>query len=69
LWGDLGVLAVEMEAAVIFTIAAMRGVRAGCLLTVSDTIGAEIVRISDEELRNAVDNMITLALDTLYALN
>ena len=69
LWGDLGVLAVEMEAAVIFTIAAMHGVRAGCLLTVSDTIGAEIVRISDEDLRNAVDNMMTLALDTLYALN
>jgi purine-nucleoside phosphorylase len=44
-------------------------VRAGCLLTVSDTIGEEIVRISDEELKNAVDNMMTLALDTLNALN
>src|ERR687894_882988 len=50
LWGDLGVLAVEMEAAAIGTIAAMRGVRAGCLLTVSDTIGAEVVRIGDDEL-------------------
>ena len=69
LWGDLGVLAVEMEAAAIFTIAAMHGVRAGCLLTVSDTIGEEIVRISDDELRNAVDNMMALALDTLNALN
>ena len=69
LWGDLGVLAVEMEAAAIFTLAAMRGVRAGCLLTVSDTIGMEIVRISDEELKNAVDNMMALALDTLHALN
>jgi DeoD family purine-nucleoside phosphorylase len=69
LWGDLGVLAVEMEAAAIFTIAAMRGVRSGCLLTVSDTIGAEIVRISDDELRNAVNNMMALALDTLNALN
>src|SRR5919205_4460021 len=68
-WGDLGVLAVEMEAAAIFTIAAMHGVRAGCLLTVSDTIGAETVRIGDEELRNAVDNMVALALDTLNALN
>jgi DeoD family purine-nucleoside phosphorylase len=68
-WGDLGVLAVEMEAAAIFTIAAMHGVRAGCLLTVSDTIGAEIVRISDEQLRNSVDNMMALALDTLNALN
>ena len=69
LWGDLGVLAVEMEAAAIFTIAAMRGVRAGCLLTVSDTIGAEVVRIGDDELRGAVDNMMTLALGTLNALN
>jgi DeoD family purine-nucleoside phosphorylase len=69
LWGNLGVLAVEMEASAIFTIAAMRGVRAGCLLTVSDTIGAEVVRISDEELRGAVDNMMELALDTLNALN
>ena len=69
LWGELGVLAVEMEAAAIFTIAAMHGVRAGCLLTVSDTIGEEIVRISDEDLQNAVDNMMALALDTLHALN
>ena len=69
LWSGLGVLAVEMEAAAIFTIAAMHAVRSGCLLTVSDTIGAEVVRISDEELRNAVDNMMALALDTLHALN
>lgn len=68
-WNDLGVLAVEMEAAAIFTIAAMHGTRAGCLLTVSDTIGTEVVRISDEELKNGVDNMMKLALDTLYALN
>jgi len=27
------------------------------------------VRISDEELKNAVDNMMALALDTLNALN
>jgi DeoD family purine-nucleoside phosphorylase len=69
LWGELGVLAVEMEAAVIFTLAAMRGVRAGCLLTVSDTIAEEVVRISDEDLRGAVDNMMALALDTLHTLN
>lgn len=70
LWGDLGVLAVEMEAAAIFTIAAMKGVKAGCLLTVSDTIGKEeVVRISDEELKRGVDNMMELALDTLGSLN
>jgi DeoD family purine-nucleoside phosphorylase len=69
IWSNLGVLAVEMEAAAIFTLAAMRGVRAGCLLTVSDTIGREVVRISDEDLQKAVDNMMALALDTLHALN
>ena len=69
LWNSLGVLAVEMEASAIFTIAAMEGVRAGCLLTVSDTIGQEVMRIGDDELRKAVDGMVTLALDTLDALN
>jgi purine-nucleoside phosphorylase len=69
LWGNLGVLAVEMEASAIFTLCAIHGVRAGCLLTVSDTIGEEIVRISDEELKNAVDDMMALALDTIHALN
>jgi purine-nucleoside phosphorylase len=69
LWGNLGVLAVEMEAATIFTIATMRDVKAGCLLTVSNTIGEEDARVSDEGLQNAVDDMVTLALDTLNVLN
>jgi purine-nucleoside phosphorylase len=69
LWGGLGVLAVEMEAAAVFTLSAMHGVRAGCLLTVSDTIGEEVVRISDEELKNAVDNMVALALEALNTLS
>ncbi len=69
LWGNLGVLAVEMEAAAIFTVAAMRGIKAGCLLTVSNTIGAEDARVSDEGLQNAVNDMVALALDTLQVLN
>ena len=70
LWNSLGVLAVEMEAAVIFTLAAMHGVRAGCLLTVSDTIAAEgVERIEDSSLKNAVDGMMELALETLDALH
>src|SRR5919202_2433109 len=69
LWGNLGVLAVEMEAAAIFAIAAMHGVKAGCLLTVSNIIGDRSVRISDEGLQDAVDGMIALALDTLNVLN
>jgi DeoD family purine-nucleoside phosphorylase len=70
LWHSLGVLAVEMEASAIFTLAAMRGVRAGCLLTVSDAIGSEKVeRIEDNALKVAVDEMVGLALETLKALN
>ena len=61
-------LGVEMEAAVLFTIGALRGVKAGCLLTVSDiVIGAEFTRISDEELRAAVDRMTRVALATVTA--
>ena len=37
-WSARGVLAVEMEAAVLFTIGALRRVQAGCLLTVSDIV-------------------------------
>jgi DeoD family purine-nucleoside phosphorylase len=65
-WSERGVLGVEMEAAVLFTIGALRGVKAGCLLTVSDiVIGAEFTRISDEELRTAVDRMTRVALATV----
>ena len=70
LWHSLGVLAVEMEASAIFTLAAMRGVRAGCLLTVSDAIGPDKVeRIEDSALQGAVDEMVGLALNTLKALH
>jgi DeoD family purine-nucleoside phosphorylase len=62
-WAARGVLAVEMEAAVLFTIAALRGVEAACLLTVSDLIhGEQFVRISDAELAAAVERMTRLAL-------
>ncbi len=62
-WASRGVLAVEMEAAILFTIAALRGISAGCLLTVSDVVvEKEFVRITDEELRNGVDRMTELAI-------
>ena len=64
-WSDRGILAVEMEAAVLFTLGALRKVKAGCLLTVSDVVvEGEFVRITDEEMRNAVDQMTQLALRT-----
>jgi DeoD family purine-nucleoside phosphorylase len=67
-WSERGVLAVEMEAAVLFTLGALRQVQAGCLLTVSDVVvEGEFVRISDDEMRAAVDQMTELALGTVTA--
>jgi DeoD family purine-nucleoside phosphorylase len=67
-WSDRGILAVEMEAAVLFTLGALRKVKAGCLLTVSDVhVEGEFVRISDEDMRRAVDQMTELALSTVTA--
>src|SRR5438105_2443841 len=46
-WSSRGVLAVEMEASVLFTLGALRGFAAGCLLTVSDVVvEGEFTRIS-----------------------
>jgi purine-nucleoside phosphorylase len=62
-WAERGVLAVEMEAAVLFTIGALRGVKTACILTVSDLVGStQMVRIGDEDLANGVERMTRLAL-------
>jgi DeoD family purine-nucleoside phosphorylase len=67
-WSSRGVLGVEMEAAVLFALGALRGVAAGCLLTVSDVVvEGEFKRISDDELRAAVDRMTRVALATVTA--
>jgi 5'-methylthioadenosine phosphorylase/purine-nucleoside phosphorylase len=67
-WCSRGLLAVEMEAAVLFTLGALRGVQAGCLLTVSDVVvEKEFKRISDDELRAAVDRVTRIALATVTA--
>jgi purine-nucleoside phosphorylase len=67
-WSKRGVLAVEMEAAALFTVGALRSVQSGCLLTVSDiVVEGEFARISDDELRAAVDRMTRVALATATA--
>jgi DeoD family purine-nucleoside phosphorylase len=64
-WSKRGVLGVEMEAAALFTLGALRGVLSGCLLTVSDiVVEGEFTRITDDELRAAVDRMTRIALAT-----
>ena len=67
-WSARGLLGVEMEAAALFTVAALKGVEAACLLTVSDMIiDGSFARVSDEELQAAVDRMTKLALDVAVA--
>lgn len=65
-WSTRGILAVEMEAAVLFTLGALRTIQVGCMLLVSDIVVAgEFIRISDEDMRKAVDEMTELALHTV----
>jgi 5'-methylthioadenosine phosphorylase/purine-nucleoside phosphorylase len=67
-WSDRGILAVEMEAAMLFTLGALKKIQTGCLLIVSDVVvEGEFVRISDEDMRKAVDQMTELALVTVTA--
>ena len=62
-WSERGILAVEMEAAILFTLGALRKIQAGCMLIVSDVVvEGEFVRITDEEMKTAVDQMTELAL-------
>jgi DeoD family purine-nucleoside phosphorylase len=61
-WSARGLLAVEMEAATLFTVAALRGAQAACLLVVSDTWDGGRSRIKDEDLAPAVERMARVAL-------
>jgi purine-nucleoside phosphorylase len=63
-----GVLAQEMEASAIFAVASLRGMEAGCLLTVSNAAGTH-ERLGDDELLPAIDRMIAVALDAAATLS
>jgi purine-nucleoside phosphorylase len=64
-WHAAGVLAVEMEAATLFTLAAAHQVEAAALFTVSDLVLPERVRIGPEELESAERRMGQVALRAL----
>jgi len=52
-----GALAVEMEAATLFRLAQLLGVRAGCVLAVSDVRVDEHERIADDALASAAERL------------
>src|SRR5262245_8461345 len=61
-WAARGVLGVEMEAAALFTLGALRGVQHGCMLTVSDVLAdGEFKGVWDEGVRAAGVGMERLA--------
>ena len=60
----MGVLAVEMEAAGLYGLAAERGARALTILTVSDQIIAD-EQASSEDRQTTFDDMVRLALEAL----
>ena len=69
-WKERGHLAVEMEAAVLYTLGAIHKIETLCMVTVSDIIAAEAgtsQRISDEELKLGVDKMMSVACDVAIA--
>jgi purine-nucleoside phosphorylase len=66
-WIAAGALAVEMETATLYALAAKRGLAAASLLIVSDTLLPARVRISPDELRDAERRMGAAAVRALAA--
>jgi len=62
-WRNLGVLAVEMEAAALYTNAARAGKNALCILTISDSVITGEATTS-EERQTAFMDMVKVALET-----
>ena len=63
----LGICAVEMEAATVLTIAAINGIRAAAMMTVSDQVfGAK--RADEATIARGVENMIRVAVSAVKAI-
>jgi len=67
-WQARGVIAQEMEASAIFTVAAVRGIEAGCILVASNHAGQH-ERLPDDELQPAIDAMIRIGLRAAVSLS
>lgn len=67
IWADFGVLAVEMEAAGLYTVAAKHGVRALTILTVSDHLITK-EETTSEERQLTFNGMIEVALSAALGL-
>lgn len=66
-WGARGVLAFEMEASALFTVAALRNARAGCIVVVTNTAGMQDW-LEGEAYDRAEGVLLEAALGTAVAL-
>jgi DeoD family purine-nucleoside phosphorylase len=64
-WAAKGAVAVEMETATIFALCAARGVRAGCLLAVSDTLRNGCERVDHDGLARIGERLGSVAVEAL----
>lgn len=67
-WAARGVLAFEMEASALFTVAALRGLRAGCLVLITNAAGVHD-RLSGAEYDAAEHRLVRVALAAACALS
>ncbi|HWL45621.1 MAG TPA: hypothetical protein VNQ73_21955 [Ilumatobacter sp.] len=68
-WKRTGHLGVEMEAAMMYVVAAVHRIEALAMMVVSDILAADghVERISDEELKRGVDEMMRIACEVATA--
>ncbi|MFN3391664.1 MAG: purine-nucleoside phosphorylase [Meiothermus ruber] len=64
LWAQFGVLAVEMEAAGLYTLAAKFGVQALCIVTISDHLITR-EKTTPQERQETFNQMVEVALETI----
>jgi len=67
IWQRMGVLAVEMEAAALYAIAAEEGAQALAIVTVSDHLVTE-EQTSSAERERTFDQMVRIALEAIHSL-
>lgn len=67
-WTSRGIIAVEMECAGLFMLGAMRGVKTGALLIVSDSLVEELGFASAEELKGYVERAAKIVLESLIRI-
>lgn len=73
LFAKAGVLAMENEASVLFVIASVRGIKAGCIIAADgpcfEFVGSEEFDHYPEKMAKAVEDEITIALESIIKVN